>query len=168
MIEFDTNHTDGTCHVFSLSGRVQLQRAKNFTLLAHAAAHSTMSLAVGHPATSGASGFPVEARAHATDSVLVDRDGRGAAGPDGVLCMAKTPRSPRRTVAGLYGGTQRTPTAHGRTALSGFSIIGSADAGHIVYEGAMPRSSPLAGESPPPAILGMHIIESAIFGLRKS
>ena len=108
----------------------------------------------------GASGFPggdAEGAHRDRFGVLVDRDGRGAAGPDGVLLHGEAPfcRSPRRTAAGLHGGTQRTPTAHGRTAQWLLSIIGSADAGHIVYEGAMPSFVTVSGGIPrTPAILG--------------
>lgn len=35
-------------------------------------------------------------------------------------------------VVEMHGSTQRTPAAHGRTGQGLLSIIGSADAGHIV------------------------------------
>ena len=50
--------------------------------------------------------------------------------------------------AGLHGGTQRTPAAHGRTAQRLLSITGSADAGHVVYEGAMPSFITVSEGSP--------------------
>lgn len=98
-----------------------------------------MSPAVGHPASLALLVSPAKmTRAHIATDLACWSIAMVEARLDLMVhsCMAKPLSAVRRgeAAAGLHGGTQRTPTAHGRTAQGLLSIIGSADAGHIVYE----------------------------------
>ena len=106
--------------------------------VAHAVAHSTMSPAIGHPASLALLVSLVEvSRAHIATDLTCWSIAMVEAWLDlmACSCMAKPLSAVRRgeAAAGLHDDTQRTPTAHGRTAQGLLSIIGSADAGHIIY-----------------------------------
>ena len=115
--------------------------------VAHAAAHPTMSPAVGQPASLALLVSPVEmSRAHIATDLACWSIAMVEAWLDLMVysCMAKPLSAVRRgeAAAGLHGSTQRTPAAHGRTAEGLLSIIGSADAGHIAYEPTSPATPP--------------------------
>lgn len=157
MTEFDTQIIPtARAMSFLFSGRVQLSKcAKNFTLPAHAAAHSTMSPAVGHPANLALLVSPVETpRARiATDSAcwsiaMVE----ARLDLTACSCMAKplsaVRRGERQLVCMAVPSVRRQPTVEQLSGFFRLSVQRMRDISST--KGLCPRSSPLAGESPAP------------------